>query len=172
MKIEGVRILNKQIHHDSRGYFSNLWHQQDVNLTSLKQINLSMNTKAGTIRGLHYQVYPHEDCKVVICLRGAIFDVLTDLRPGSHTFGRTMSIELTEDSTEIVFVPKLVAHGFQTLVDETYVMYLHSGIYNKTSERGIHPLDKTLAIPWKLPPSVISDRDLNLQSFQEFVADL
>lgn len=176
MTIDGVRVFQLTNYSDNRGIFTNLWSEnyevfQEFGF-SCRQINLSENKMAGTVRGFHFQVSPDEECKVVFCTQGAIQDVLIDLRPDSVTFGKSMTIELGEQLDRAILIPKMVGHGFQTLVDNTSVMYLHSGIYNKTSERGINPLDKTLAIPWKLPPSVISDRDLNLQSFQEFVADL
>lgn len=176
MSIEGVQILSIKKHFDSRGYFSNLWSGNKDFLSSnfefLKQVNVSMNVQAGTIRGLHYQISPHDESKLVICLKGEILDVLTDVRPASPTFGKSMSFELSDGFENAILIPKMVAHGFQTLVDSTFVMYLHSSSYNKTSERGINPLDKTLNLPWRLPPSIISERDLRFPSFQELVAQL
>lgn len=176
MKINGVQVLNLKSHHDTRGSFLNVWRAQvntsEEGLDSLCQVNISYNVKAGTTRGLHCQISPFQEQKLVICLSGAILDVLVDVRPFSPTFGNSMLIELQEEIEQAIFVPKMVLHGFQTLVDETSVLYLHSGLYDKSSERGVHPLDETLKIPWKMTPTVISDRDLRLPRFHEFIDHL
>lgn len=176
MNINGVQVLDLKTIRDSRGSFINLWRAEvdnsGNNFNSLEQVNVSFNHKAGTLRGLHCQISPSEEQKLVFCLEGAIFDVLVDMRLNSQTFGNSMVIELEEGMEQAIFIPKMVLHGFQTLVDNTSVMYLHSGIYDKSSERGIHPLDETLKIPWRMPPSVISDKDLQLPGFQGFIDQL
>lgn len=175
MNIDGVQIFQPNTHFDFRGSFINLWKaEQQVSpiLPTLKQVNISINNVAGTIRGLHYQNPPHEECKVVFCLNGAILDVLIDLRKDSPTFGKFMSIELKEGFEQAIFIPAMIAHGFQTLVDDTNIMYFHSASYSKSNERGIHPLDNSLKIPWEMNPTMISDRDLQLPSFQELVNEL
>lgn len=175
MNLYGVQIFRPNTHLDFRGSFINLWkadEQVSLILPTLKQINVSINNVAGTIRGLHYQSPPHEECKVVLCLKGAILDVLIDLRKDSPTFGKFMCIELKEGFEQAIFIPAMIAHGFQTLVDDTNIMYFHSASYCKSKERGIHPLDNLLKIPWKMNPTMISDRDLQLPSFQELVDEL
>ncbi len=154
---------------DSRGYFARTWCHREFEARGLNpelvQASLSCNTRAGTLRGLHYQLPPHAEAKLVRCSRGAIFDVLVDLRPGSSTFGRWFSAELSSANGRMLHIPEGVAHGFQTLVDDTEVVYFMSAYYAPEAARGLRFDDPALGIPWPLTVSVISSRDMQWPSF-------
>lgn len=130
--------------------------------TAYPQHNISFNVKAGTVRGLHYQAPPHEEPKVIRCTRGAIFDVLVDLRPDSPTFRAWFGAELSEETGDALFAPAGFAHGFQTLRDDSEVSYLMGTAYVEGAARGVRFDDPSLAIAWPRPVSTISERDLAL----------
>jgi dTDP-4-dehydrorhamnose 3,5-epimerase len=132
----------------------------------LAQLSVSMNWQKGTLRGMHVQLPPHEETKVVRCSRGAIYDVLLDLRRDSTTFGRWHAVELTADNGRMVFVPKGCAHGFQTLEDASEVTYLISEFYHPESARGVRWNDPAFAIEWPLPVSVMSANDRSYDDFR------
>jgi dTDP-4-dehydrorhamnose 3,5-epimerase len=123
---------------------------------------VSWNRARGTVRGLHYQAAPHEEAKLVRCTRGAIHDVAVDLRPGSPTRHRWIAVELTGDNRRMLFVPEGVAHGFQTLVDDTEVFYQISRAYHPDAQRGVRWHDPTLGIAWPVPEAIVSARDAAL----------
>jgi dTDP-4-dehydrorhamnose 3,5-epimerase len=120
---------------------------------------VSINPKQGTVRGLHWQVAPHAEAKLVRCVRGAIYDVIVDVECGSTTFGNWIALTLTPQSQLMLYVPTGFAHGFQTLIDDTEVNYLLSSPYVAAAGRGLRYDDPALAISWPLPVSRISDRD-------------
>lgn len=148
---------------DARGHFVRTFCANTFLLNgtpfSIDQSNLSYNAKKGTLRGLHYQLSPHEEDKIVYCVKGAIFDVIVDIRPESHTYGQWFSVELSETEKNGLFVPKGFAHGFQTLCDECEVSYLMSTPYVPESARGVLWSDPALAIAWPLKDPIMSDRD-------------
>tara|TARA_B110000027_G_C16027922_1_gene259413 strand:+ start:111 stop:641 length:531 start_codon:yes stop_codon:yes gene_type:complete len=163
-KIQGIKLLNFQDYIDFRGNFSRKFCANELkNLNfELKQVNLSTNLKKGTLRGIHYLKKPSLEKKIVICITGEIFDVLVDLRPNSKTFKKFTSINLNENKKKGVFIPQGIAHGFQTLKNNTNVIYFHSEFYNKKLDTGINPMDKFLNINWPIKKSIVSDKDKNL----------
>lgn len=164
---EGCRLINTKRHHDNRGVFQKIFPLSNEFSTSdypIKQVNLSYNELAGTIRGLHYQSEPYLESKLITCVRGSIFDVLLDLRTHSSTYGQITYVHLTPTSGSLL-VPPNVAHGFQSMEGQTIIMYLHSNDYSKENSKGLNPLDTNLKIPWPLPVSSISESDKELPYF-------
>jgi len=124
------------------------------------QSNMGHSERAGTLRGLHYQVAPHEEAKLVRCTRGGVFDVMVDLRPGSRTFGRWFGVELSADNGRMLYVPPMCAHGYQTIEDDSEIYYLASAIYAPDAVRGLRFDDPTVGIEWPLPPRAVSEQDM------------
>lgn len=151
---------------DNRGSFFRAWCMEELkeigHSTPFVQHNHSFNSKAGTIRGLHYQKPPYSEIKLVRCIKGAVWDVAVDLRKDSSTFLKSFSIKLSAAKSNALYVPDGFAHGFQTLVDDTELLYFHSENYKPGVEAGINFQDDSLQIDWPLTCTVISDRDRNL----------
>lgn len=129
------------------------------------QTNISFNVKKGTLRGMHYQITPYEETKLVRCTTGAIYDVIIDLRRDSLTYLQWVGVELTADNHKMLYVPENFAHGFQTFLDNTEVTYQVSQFYTPGSERGIRWDDSAFNIWWPLEVTVISDKDKNWPDF-------
>jgi dTDP-4-dehydrorhamnose 3,5-epimerase len=166
-EIDGVWIMKPEPIPDERGSFARLFSSEEMAEHGLEsrmvQANTSFNAKAGTLRGLHYQEEPHSEVKIVCCTAGSIFDVAADIRPGSQTFGKWVSAELTAENRKMLYVPKGCAHGFQTLEDATEVFYLVSEYYRPGSTMGVRFDDPTLGVDWpEAAERVISERDLTL----------
>lgn len=161
--IDGVVIVDIQPHHDTRGFFSRSYCASEFAEHGLDpaavQTNISYNKSRGTLRGLHRQVPPFREAKLVRCTRGAVVDVAVDVRPESTTYGRHVMVELSEVNRRALFLPPYVAHGFQTLADSTEVIYQVSGPYVPESEQGFRWDDEEFGIAWPLPVSAISDKD-------------
>jgi dTDP-4-dehydrorhamnose 3,5-epimerase len=134
--------------------------------TCWPQMNISFNERRGTVRGMHYLQPPHEESKLVRCQKGAILDVLIDLRSGSPTRGRHLAVELTEANRYALYVPPGFAHGFQTLCDCTEVFYLMGECYDAASARGLRWNDPAFGIKWPLPVSSISLKDTAYPDFE------
>ena len=132
------------------------------------QINHSFTQKKNSIRGLHYQINPFCETKIVNCIKGSIFDIAVDIRTHSKTYLHYYAIELSEDSNDALLIPEGFAHGFQTLSDNVELLYFHTMPYNKDFERGINPLDKTLNVDWPFPALEMSERDKNLPMIDDF----
>jgi dTDP-4-dehydrorhamnose 3,5-epimerase len=170
------RILLPKRHADDRGWFSEIFHEerlQEFGITCrFVQDNQSLSKRAGTLRGLHFQLPPAAQAKLVIVLRGRILDVVVDLRRGSPTFGRYVSAELSADSGLQLYVPIGFAHGFLTLEDDVVVIYKVSDYYAPARERGIHWNDPDIAFPWPVKPVdvIISEKDARLPFLKEFVS--
>lgn len=161
--VSGAWSIEPTAHADDRGRFMRAWCADEfaahgINFVPV-QANMGSSLRAGTLRGLHYQVMPHQEAKLVRCTRGAVFDVLVDLRPGSPTFGRWCGTELTAENGRMLYVPPLCGHGYQTLEDGSEIYYLTSARYAPNAVRGLRFDDPTVAIRWPLPPSAISDQD-------------
>ena len=168
-KLEGCRLIKNSNYVDNRGVFRKILPIVDeIELSNFPicQVNISTNTLAGTIRGLHYQVEPFLEAKLISCVKGSVMDVLLDMRPTSETYGKYASYRLTPGSGSLL-VPPLVAHGFQALEDETTLLYLHSNDYSPDYSQGVNPLDPGIGISWPLPISSISELDRDLPSFSE-----
>lgn len=161
--LKGAFIVGIEKLNDDRGFFARSWCQrefEDLGLTSrVLQANVSYNRQKGTLRGMHYQIAPYQECKLVRCTRGAIYDVIIDLRPDSPTYKQWTGVELTADNYAMLFVPEDFAHGFQTLTDKTEITYQVSQFYTPGSEKGIRFDDPAFAIQWPLEVTLISDKD-------------
>jgi dTDP-4-dehydrorhamnose 3,5-epimerase len=162
-RIPGAWIVDITPIRDDRGFFAMTWeagafaaHGLDA---SFAQCNLAFNHRKGTLRGLHFQRAPHEQVKLVRCVRGAVYDVIVDLRPGSPAFRQWVGVELTADSRRMVYVPAGLAHGYVTLSDDAEVCYQASAPWARESEGGVRWNDPAFAIEWPGEPAVISERD-------------
>jgi dTDP-4-dehydrorhamnose 3,5-epimerase len=148
---------------DQRGLFARTFDKklfESINHSKeFVQFNHSVNHFKGTLRGLHYQVPPSSEIKLVRCVRGRVYDVIVDVRTGSPTFLQHLGVELSESNMRMIYIPEGFAHGFQTLEDHTHMIYHHSNYYNPESERGIRYSDPFLNIQWPLEPTVLSDKD-------------
>ena len=163
--LKGAFIIKIEKLKDQRGFFARTFEKKQFRKhgldTQLLQGNISFNKQKGTIRGMHYQIKPFEENKLVRCTRGKIFDVIIDLRPKSKTYRNWFGVDLTAENYKMVYVPKGFAHGFQTLKNDTEVFYQMSDNYNPESARGIRWNDKTIRIYWPLMPTKISKKDLS-----------
>lgn len=161
--ITDVMVVAAEPVSDERGFFARAYDRtfmEKLGLpTTVAQTNISFNHTAGTVRGMHYQVAPDYESKLVRCVRGAILDVAVDMREDSNTYLRHVAVELTAENRYALAVPALFAHGFQTLTDDTEVHYQVSGSYSPTSERGLRHDDPALGIHWPLPTTRISEKD-------------
>lgn len=166
LNIEGAFLITPEPKEDPRGFFARLycreiWEEHGLDPT-IAQCNASLTYDKGTIRGLHYQLPPHEETKTIRCTKGRIFDVVADRRTGSRTYGQWAGRELTAENHTMLYVPKGCAHGFQTLEDDTEIFYLVSTPFNKEADRGIRYDDPTFSIAWPLPAMGLSEKDLHL----------
>jgi len=156
---------------DERGFFGRAFCSDEFARNGLSptfvQCNVSFNTRKGTLRGMHFQEKPHEEAKLVRCTRGAIYDVIVDIRRASSTFGHWVGVELTADNLRMIYVPKGFAHGFQTLAHNSEVLYQMSEFFHPDSARGVRWDDRTLAIRWPITDAVMSARDRALPSLGE-----
>jgi dTDP-4-dehydrorhamnose 3,5-epimerase len=172
-KIKGAFLLEPEKREDERGMFARTWCERECRAqglpTDFVQFNVSRTKKAGTIRGLHYQIAPHVEAKLIRCIRGGIYDVIVDVRPHSPTYAQWVGIELMENDLRSLFIPEGVAHGFQTLRDQTEVFYPVTEYYSPESERGIRWNDPYFKIAWPLTATpTVSVKD---QQWPEFSFD-
>lgn len=163
-EIDGSYQIELRLLEDDRGFFARVWDEPVFAEHGLPirniQTNLSYNRRRGTIRGLHWQVEPYGESKLIRCTRGAVYDVAVDLRPGSPTYGRWQGVRLTDEERNLVFIPAGCAHGYQALEDGAEVSYQVSHAYVPGSERGIRWNDPALGIEWPIQEGVIvSDKD-------------
>lgn len=161
--LDGVRLIHLERHEDERGFFARTFCRDEFSLQGLPvdfvQRSTSYNRTRGTLRGMHYQSDPHAEAKLVRCTRGALYDVVLDVRPGSPTFRRWISVELTQDNGQMLFIPEGYAHGFQTLVDDTEMYYEITVRYHPDAARGVRWNDPSCGIIWPLDNPVMSPRD-------------
>jgi len=170
-KLSGVFIIETEKKDDGRGFFARIWDfekfkEKGLN-TKIAQCNMSYTKRKGTIRGLHYQTHPYEEAKLIRCTKGKIFDVIVDLRKGSPTFKKWEGFELSGENYRMLYVPEGLAHGFQTLEDDTEVYYQVSQFFTPNSEKGIIWNDPELKITWPIPVSVISEKDASWEPLQD-----
>ena len=155
--------MEPELLEDERGSFTRSFCQEEFRAHGLDpvvaQCNISFNKRRGVLRGLHYQVKPHEEAKLVRCTRGAIWDVIVDLRQGAPTRYRWFATELTADNRRALYIPRGFAHGFQTLADNSEVFYQMSEFYHPESARGVRWNDPIIGIAWPLADPVVSPRD-------------
>lgn len=168
--LAGLYLVEPERHEDERGWFARSWcarefadHGLDARLA---QTSLSFNRQRGTLRGMHYQRAPHAEAKLVRCVRGAIWDVAVDLRPESPTRGRWQGFELSAENGCALYVPEGFAHGFQTLLAESEVLYHISNFYAPEAATGVRHDDPAFAIAWPLPVASISQRDASWPDYQ------
>ncbi|WP_310422409.1 dTDP-4-dehydrorhamnose 3,5-epimerase [Chamaesiphon sp. VAR_48_metabat_135_sub] len=168
-KIPGAYLIEIQPIADERGFFSRTFCTKEFSQhgleTNFHQCNVSFTSQRGTIRGMHYQVAPETETKLVRCTRGAIYDVILDLRPESSTFKQWVAAELTADNHQMFYIPPGCAHGLQTLVDDTEVFYQMSGVYNADSARGVRWNDPAFGIEMPLAVTIINQRDRDYPDF-------
>lgn len=165
-KVVEVRIEPRE---DERGFFARTWCQREFEqeglTTRLVQCSVSFNRHKGTLRGMHWQAAPHAEAKLVRCTRGAVYDVVLDLRKESPTYRQWLAVTLTADDHNMLYVPEGCAHGFLTMADDTEVFYQMSEFHNPESACGVRWNDPAFGIRWPEAVSVISDRDRNYPDF-------
>lgn len=161
----GAQIITRKKLEDERGYLSRLFCTEELNKNNIfkkiKQINITLTKKKSTIRGLHYQMAPFAETKMVSCIRGEIFDVIVDLRQDSPTFLNSHSEILSYKNQKSLIIPEGFAHGFQSLDDDCEVLYFHTENYQSNFEKGVRYNDQKLMIKWPLQSNIVSNRDLN-----------
>ena len=161
--LAGAWLIGLEPHEDERGFFARLWCAEEFGArgleTDVAQTSMSYNRRRGTLRGMHWQAAPHEETKVVRCLRGALYDVIIDLRPESATFTHHFAVELTAGNRLALYIPRGFAHGFQTLEDDTEVLYQMSVPYSPDHGRGVRWDDPAFGIRWPIVPPVMLARD-------------
>jgi len=168
--IKDVFIVDLDKREDDRGFFARAWCKKEFEEhgidSNFVQANVSFNDKKGTLRGMHYQISPHEETKLIRCIRGAIYDCIVDLRPDSPTYKESIGVELTAENRRLFVVPKGFGHGYLTLVDNSEVFYQVSEFYAPGSERGIRWDDPGLNLEWpKMGELILSEKD---QSWPRF----
>ena len=167
--LAGAYTIDLELLSDERGFFARSWCQDEFAAhglqTRIVQCNTSFNHRSGTIRGLHYQRPPHAEVKVIRCTRGAIWDVIVDLRPGSPNYLRWFGAELTASNRRMMYVPEEFAHGYITLEPETETFYQVSEFYTPGAEGGIRWNDPAIGIDWPIEPVVVSDKDAGHPNF-------
>lgn len=168
--LKGAYIIDLQRLEDERGFFARTWCQREFKdhglRTELAQCNISFNRLAGTLRGMHYQIAPHAETRIVRCTSGAIYDVIVDLRTQSETFKRWFSAELTAENRRMLYVPEGFAHGFITLRDNTEVFYQMTEFYAPEFARGVRWNDPAFGIEWPGKIQVMAEHDRLFPDFQ------
>jgi len=171
--LEGAVIVEPEPFIDTRGLFARTWCVREFEARGLRphlvQSSVSFNTRRGTLRGMHYQAPPFAEVKLVRCTRGAILDVIIDLRPDSPTFTRHVAVHLTEDNRHALYIPEGFAHGFQTLDDDSEVFYQMSEFYMPDAARGVRWNDPAFGIEWPLGQPIINERDATYPDFRPVV---
>ena len=175
-KLKGAFTIDIERREDSRGFFARGFCQNEFKAHGLKpviaQANIAFNHKQGTLRGMHFQFPPAPETKLVRCTRGAILDIIVDLRPGSPTYLQHIAVELSEDNYRALYVPERFAHGYQALRDKTETSYQVGEFYTPGTEGGLLYNDPRLGLAWPLPVSVISDKDQIWKPLSEQEAEL
>lgn len=169
-------VVELQPFKDERGQFVRIFCKKDFKKIEHKkefvQVNHSITVNKGTIRGIHYQIKPNTEIKVIRCLKGKVFDVIVDLRKDSPTFLKLFIVELSKENMKMIYVPEGFAHGFQTLVDNCELLYLHTAYYSAEDERGLRYNDPKLCIKWPIEKSIISEKDKNYPLISEYFGGL
>lgn len=172
-KLKGAYIIDLEKKQDERGHFSRVFCQNEfakIGLeTKIAQANISHTLSKGTLRGMHYQKSPHEETKVVSCIKGALYDVIIDLRTDSETYKQWIGVELTEKNGSMLYVPRGFAHGFLTLADDTEALYFISEFYAQKAEAGVRYNDSTFSITWPEEVLSLSEKDASWPDYKEQV---
>jgi dTDP-4-dehydrorhamnose 3,5-epimerase len=166
--VAGAYLIDVERRDDERGFFARTYCEDELRARGLDanvpQCNISWNRQRGTLRGLHYQAAPHEETKIVRCTRGAIWDVVVDLRAESSTYLQWTAASLTDDNRRALYIPRGVAHGFITLTDDAEVLYMMGASFVAEAARGVRWDDPAIAIRWPIVPVVISEKDRGYES--------
>lgn len=175
-KLKGAYVIELERRQDERGYFARGFCQNEFKAHGLNpavaQGSIASNHRKGTLRGMHFQFLPAAESKLVRCTRGAIYDIVIDLRPESPTYLQHFGVELNEDNQRALYVPERFAHGYQTLRDNTDATYQMAEFYTPDAEGGLMYNDPGLALAWPLPVSAISDRDQKFRPYSEVETEL
>ena len=175
-KLKGAYIIDIDRKEDARGFFARAFCQKEFEAHELKpiiaQANVAFNHKKGTLRGMHFQYPPAAETKLVRCTRGAILDIIVDLRPESATYLQSISVELNEDNHRALYVPERFAHGYQALQDNTETSYQVGEFYTPGAEGGLLYNDHQLGLAWPLPVTVISEKDQRFRRLDEIEPEL
>ena len=169
-RIPGVMIVGLDAMADERGFFARSFCAKEFQEQGLKhhvmQSNVSFNAKKGTLRGMHYQIAPHTEAKLVICTRGAVYDVVVDLRPSSPSFRQWLSVELSQGKGDMLYIPEGVAHGFQTLMDDTELGYQMFEMFDPACSRGVRWDDPAFGVKWpEVKERIMSPKDREYPDF-------
>jgi dTDP-4-dehydrorhamnose 3,5-epimerase len=175
-ELKGAFIIDLERRKDSRGFFARAFCQNEFAANGLKptiaQANVAFNIKKGTLRGMHFQYPPAAETKLVRCTRGAILDIIVDLRPESATYLQHVAVELNEENQRALYVPERFAHGYQALRDATETSYQVGEFYTPSAESGLLHNDPNLNLKWPLPVSVISEKDQKFAPLKEIEPEL
>ena len=175
-KLKGAFVIDLDRKQDSRGFFARAFCQEEFKAHGLKPLiaqgNVAHNIRKGTIRGMHFQFPPAAETKLVRCTRGAILDIIVDLRPESPTYLQHVVVDLNEDNQRALYVPERFAHGYQTLYDNTDTSYSVGEFYSPANESGILYNDPRLGLRWPLPVTVVSDKDQKFARFDEAESEI
>lgn len=167
--VAGAKLIEIDPIRDDRGYFARNYCRREFGehglIVHIEQSNMGFNARRGTLRGMHYQTTPAEEAKLVSCPRGAVFDVVLDLRPDSPSFRKWYGVELTADNGRLLYIPEGCAHGYQALHDDTLIIYNTSNSYAPRSAAGVRWDDPAFGIEWPLPPTVMSEADRSWPDF-------
>ncbi|MFO1091091.1 MAG: dTDP-4-dehydrorhamnose 3,5-epimerase [Hyphomicrobiales bacterium] len=167
--LKGAYVIDLEKRGDDRGFFARAFCVNEFGAnklaTNFVQVNNSLSAQKGTLRGMHYQLAPKAETKVVRCIRGSLYDVILDLREGSPTFGQSFGAELSAENRRMMYVPKGFAHGFITLADDTEAFYFVDEFYGPEQERGVRWNDPKFKIAWPIEPTVVSDKDKGHRDF-------
>ena len=176
LKLKGAFIVEPERREDERGFFARAFCQNEFRQRGLKpviaQANIAFNKRKGTLRGMHFQYPPHAETKLVRATRGAILDIIVDLRPESATYLRHVSLELSAENGRALYVPERFAHGYQALDDGTETSYQVGEFYAPGSEGGLSPFDPRLGLQWPLPVSAISPKDAAWSPLDEIESEV
>lgn len=169
-ELAGAFVIRPEPVIDERGFFSRAFCRREFEQHGLNadvaQCNMSFNRNRGTLRGMHYQVRPHQEVKLVRCVAGSVYDVIVDLRRESRTYGKWLGVELNADNRNMVYVPAGFAHGYLTLSDNAEIFYQVSEFYSKAHERGLRWNDPAFGIEWPFTPTAISEKDRSFPDFE------
>jgi dTDP-4-dehydrorhamnose 3,5-epimerase len=175
-KLKGAFTIDLERREDSRGFFARAFCQHEFEAYGLKpviaQANIAHNISKATVRGMHFQYPPAAETKLVRCTRGAIIDIIVDLRPESATYLDHVAVELNEDNQRALYVPERFAHGYQVLSDNTDTSYQVGEFYTPEAEAGLMYNDRRLALKWPLPVTIISDKDKTFRPLDEIEPEL
>jgi len=169
-KLKGAYVISLNLLTDARGGFTRTFCKREFekigHAKEFVQMNQSYNTYKGTIRGMHFQKHPYQEIKLIRCVKGAVLDVIVDLRPDSETYLQHVAVEISEQNKKMIYVPENFAHGFQTLTDNAELIYHHTEYYTPQADAGLLYNDPALNIAWPLPPVMVSDKDRSYSPIQ------